>query len=93
MLTERAEAGSVGLGNGLSHKQGRGGGRGPSLRLWGLLMRADGINRGTRSRGTGLGVRWERKSGRDGDRGGSSWSKFPEGTQWRWDQGRGTSSE
>lgn len=47
MLTERAEAGSVGLGNGLSHRQGRGGRRGPSLRLWGLLMREDGINRGT----------------------------------------------
>ena len=47
VLTESAEAGSVGLGNGLSHRQGRGGRRGPSLRLWGLLMREDGINRGT----------------------------------------------
>ena len=56
-------------------------------------MREDGINRGNRSRGTGVGVRWEGKSGRDGDRRSSPWKEFPEGTQWRWDQGRGTSSE
>lgn len=89
MLTENAEAGSVGLSNGLSHRQRGGGGLGPSLRLWGPLMRQDGINRGNRSRGTGVGVRWEGKSGRDGDRGGSLWSKFPEGTQWRWERAEG----
>lgn len=52
-------------------------------------MRADGINRGDQKQRNRSGSEVGGTGRKGWNRGSSSWSKFPEGTQRRWDQGRG----